>query len=89
MLRAFGFFVASCVWGFQLSRWLNSGMWPHMPLYPFIDQWLPSPFVVWLVQPRQWPELADLCARLLSLNAGIWIFLTASVLQFFVVPSSD
>ena len=88
MLRAFGFFIAACVWGFQLTRWLNSGMWPAMPFYPFIDQWLPSQFVLWLMQPRQWPALADLCARLLSLNAGIWIFISASVLQF-VVPSSD
>ena len=88
MLRAFGFLVAMCVWGFQLTRWFNSGVWPDMALYPLVDQWLPSQLVVWLIQPRQWPELADLCARLLSLNAGIWIFISSALLQF-MVPSSD
>ena len=88
MVRAFGFLIAMCCWGFQLTRWLNSGIWPDMPLYPFVDQWLPSSLVVWLMEPRQWTELADFCARLLSLNAGIWILVTASLLQF-LVPTSD
>jgi len=88
VLRAFGFLIAMCVWGFQLTRWLNSGMWPDMPLFPFIDQWLPAQFVVWLMEPRQWPELADFVARLLSLNAGLWILITSSLLQV-AVPTSD
>ena len=88
MIRAFGFLIACCCWGFQLTRWLNAGWWPSMPLYPFIDQWLPSPFVVWLIEPRQWVEGADIVARALNLNAGIAVFLLASLVQLFV-PSSD
>jgi hypothetical protein len=88
MIRAFGFLVAMCCWGFQLTRWLNNGMWPDLPLFPFIDQWLPSPFVVWLIEPRQWPEAADVVARALNVNAGIWIFIVAYLLQV-LVPTSD
>ncbi len=88
MIRAFGFLIAACCWGFQLSRWMSVGWWPAMPLFPFVDQWLPSPFVVWLIEPRQWAEAAELVASAMNVNVGIAVFLLASLLQVFV-PNSD
>ena len=75
-------------WGFQATRFFNAGWWPAMPLFPFIDQWLPSPFVVWLIEPRQWAEFSDFVAVALHVNAGLAVFIVASILQL-VIPTGD
>ncbi len=83
MIIILGILVAFVVLGYQVFRWLQTGIWQPLPAMVLLVHLLPERFFAWLGDGTSWVGFKKIILGICELPLSLFLFLICVLLFFF------